>query len=111
MGNYCFQSRSEALAVAKEKLRLFKSRKGWSTEVWENLGWHLSFRKGQLSLHYSPMDDTFAAYLSEDHYGGDSNFWHVPYSNKDPNKVVAHKIKVAKAFVNGCLKVIAEVER
>lgn len=111
MGNYCFASKSEALAIGREKLKLFNSRKGWKIQVWDNIGWHLSFDKGHLNLHYSPSDDTFMAYLSENHYGGDSNFWHVPYSNKNPNKVIAHKLRVAKAFIKRCTDVVAEVEK
>lgn len=111
MRNYSFASKSEAQAVGREKLKLFATRRGWRTYVWENLGWHLAFDKGHMNLHYSPMDDTFMAYLSEDLHGGDSSFWHETYSNKDPNKVIAHKLKVAKAFVKRCSDVIAEVEK
>lgn len=109
--NRSFASKSEALAVGKEKLKLFATRKGWKINVWENLGWHLAFDKGHLNLHYSPEDNSFMAFLSENNYGGDSIFWHESYSNKDPNKVIANKLRVAKAFVKRCQNVIAEVEK
>jgi len=105
-----FSSKSEAQFVARQKLKLFKRPKGWKVNVWENLGWHLSFIKGNFDLHYSPDGDYFMAFLSPDNMHGDSIFWHENYSNKDPNKVIARKLKVAKAFVKRCQDVIAKVE-
>jgi hypothetical protein len=109
--SYCFSSVKEAHEVGWKFHGLIKNNKGWKINVWENMGWHLSLDKGPISVHYSPLSNTFTAYLSADHSHGDSGFWHESYYHKDINKVIAHKLKVAKAFVKRCADVIAEVER
>ena|SRR5690242_18009931 len=106
---YCFDSKSEALAVGKEKLKLLKNPKGWKIQVWENLGWHMSLHKGNLYLHYS--FGTFSGFLSDEHPNSDCGFWHESFHHKDPNKVVARKLEVAQAFVDNCQAIINEVKK
>jgi len=106
-----FDSRAEALKVGKQKKALLANPKGWRVNVWENLGWHLSLIKGNLHLHYSPYNDSFMAFLSENAYGGDSMFWHETFYNKDPNKVIAHKIKVAQEFIDTCQAIVDAIKK
>ena len=106
-----FDSKREALAKGKEKLKLLKNRKGWKVVVWENLGWHMRLEKGNMNLHYSPDDDTFSGFLSDTGSGGDDIFWHESFYHKDPNLVIKKKLAIAQAFVNQCQAVIDEIEK
>lgn len=53
-----YSTQDEALAVGKELCP-----EGWSFRVWDNIGWHVCWRKGPISV-YEGVDYTFHALIA-----------------------------------------------
>ena len=47
-------NKKETLHLARKIKKILG--KGWSFEVWKNLGWHVSWRNGAIILNYSSYD-------------------------------------------------------
>lgn len=66
--DYCSTRKEIEMGQTEQQARVIGAKvcgilgKGWKVNVWENLGWHVSWYNGAVSLHYSPqMDEKFWA--------------------------------------------------
>lgn len=105
-----FKSEGEARKKAEEALSLLNNKEGWTIRTWNNLGWHWSLQCGAMSLN-STNQDEFYVLLSDDvkrPYGGEV-FWTTHSYDKDPNKVIAQQLELARAFIAKCQAAIDSV--
>lgn len=96
----------QATAAAKLLLERMKSP-GWSTEVWENLGWHYALynKKRHLRINVS-HDGTFFCHIQPSY-----SFWCAPSNYfKDPNKAVNAALKYARDVINGYCDILVSAE-
>lgn len=103
-GKFAFDTRSEAVHVAQRTLKKMKG-KGWRYKVHENMGWFFTVYRGDLSIGYH-----FGKYSSllstRPNGGGGETFWTDRYHHTDPNKVVAHQLRIAREFMKKCQRAI-----
>ncbi len=106
---YALKTRKEAVAKGREMLKALKDSKGWKAHVHENLGWHVTLRKGSMSL--SRYDGVYSTLFNSEGYlvGGSSHLLS-DYRSSDPNKVIRKQLEVARAHVIRCLEAIEAVE-
>lgn len=107
------KSSREAFEKGRSILKKLKQPQGWKIRVWENMDWHVALHKGGMSLYPSCYDNKTEKYsvLFNEHgdQTGGAIFWTNNFFDKDPNKVIAHQLKQAQAFVHQCQKAIDEV--
>ena len=74
--------------------------KNWKSEVWENLGWHVDWTNGAISLNYNEYRSQFWCFVGEPNSGtGHLDFHDISTHSSDP-------IKVIKASIHNARKVI-----
>lgn len=100
---YAMMTREQARAAASRLIRKMRSI-GWKADVWENLGWHYSIRRGQLAIyeHFVGGRPRYQALLSTDKYAGGEAFWTNRDSYRDPNSCEAAQVRTALQFILKC---------
>lgn len=101
-----FDTRRKAQAFGK-KIQARLRGDNWTIRVWENLGWHVCWRLGRVSLYYASYDHNFSCLIADDDTapGSGSPVWTTNFSSSDPNAAVKHDldyaVNVAKDMLRG----------
>lgn len=62
---------------------------GWEGRVWENLGWHVAWQNGSVTLYYSVRGDYYHVLIGEPGgCGGHMDLTFDGNSNSDPKKAI-----------------------
>lgn len=95
-------TQSEATTEANRVLARMHKPNVWRIAVWNNFGWHWHLKHdpsdGLLTL-CNGKDGTFFAMLSLEHPGCGDCAWSNHRTFTDPNRAVAHTLKMAKAVM------------
>ena len=84
----------------------------WRLNIWENLGWHISWRHGCVSLYYEERDNRFWAMVCyPGHHGGHMDLQPDGKHFRDPLVAVRHAAEQAQAaYREKWMPIIASVE-
>jgi len=106
-----FNTRAAAQSFGR-RIRLKLKGKGWKYETWDNLGWHVQWTLGRLTLHYSRYSNKFSTLISDDDKCiGGAPHWSRTCSCEDPNEAVAADLKYALDITNDHLKGLKKIQR
>ena len=103
-GGQCTRADYEkANEAGKLVLASLKNPKGWRVRVWENLGWHVSICKGEMSIHWAKYSRGVRYHV----------YCHsVPHDYRyftSANKAIEQWAKGVKSHIRHCEKVVAGV--
>jgi len=109
-----FDSKRSAQAFGRKILKILKGT-GWKTRVWDNLGWHVGWELGRVSLHVENYADgnVFSCLIADDDksIGAGACSWTTSFTSKDPNEVVEHDLKHALKIGSEMLKGLKDSQK
>jgi hypothetical protein len=101
-----FKSETEARAFGRRIKKTLKG-KGWKMSVWNNLGWHVHWTLGRLTLTVSFFrgETKYSTLISDvkEEPGSGASHWARSFSHKDPNVVVQKDLKYVMGIAKNAL--------
>jgi len=108
-----FPTKAEATKAARRARALLNNPKGWSVCVNSSCRGSWYFKLSNGPMHLWQYESGFSCLLADDMgsaHGGGSYLWHDTYHHHNPNKVIEHKLKLARRVAARINAVVAHVE-
>lgn len=107
-------TKAEAEAIGAEMLR--DLGKGWSLYVHENLGWHVTAKRGSISVSpsfYREGKPTYFALMSSEKNVANSGamVWHTDHPNfETPSDAVIYQVQQARKVIDNLTEILEQGE-
>lgn len=110
-----FNSEREAQAFGRKIKKKLKG-KGWKIRVWENLGWHVAWHLGRVSLYPSQYSDGPVKYHTlisdnDDSLGSGACMWTRNNYSEDPNEVVRQDLQYCLEVASDAIRGLKDVQK
>jgi len=109
-----YDSHDQARRAAKRLIKRFKG-KGWTHYIWKNMGWHLAFHNGALTVYpHEGLGGVRFSALHSDRLNGTGGLacWTPGHKEwKDPNRAAKHATACARCYIDSLDAVVRRSER
>ena len=104
------ETKAQATKEGKALLKKMKG-KGWKLNVWETMGWHYCVHLDHISVWANTYRvGTLYSCLMGNCWNSGRLEWCDTFHSKDPNKAVAHMVRMARANVVDLDEIVTKTE-